>query len=95
MTNNVARKLIFIVVITVAALLSGSSSSNLRLAAAGQTSRLQPNTLCARDERIIFSCQVRNIVLDCRPKLNWNIRRSAPAPSRSFNICITFARASI
>lgn len=59
MSNNALRKLIFIVVITIAALLSGSSSSNLRLAAAGQTSRLQPNTLCARDERIIFSCQVR------------------------------------
>jgi hypothetical protein len=39
--------------------MSVSSSSNVHFAAARQVSKLQPNSLCARGERIIFSCPIR------------------------------------
>jgi hypothetical protein len=53
------RTLKFVVVLAITAFLGGSNSRDVSIAAAGQTNKLQPNSLCARDERIIFSCPVR------------------------------------
>jgi hypothetical protein len=49
---------IFIIILMAAISFGSRSSDNLGTAKAFQTA-LQPNSLCARDERIIFSCPVR------------------------------------
>ena len=59
LTNDAMRKLVFVIGLTIAAFLSGSSSHSEPTAVLAQTNRLQPNSLCARDERIIFSCPIR------------------------------------
>ena len=51
------RILIVIVVLALASLSAGSSG--VRTADAIQTNNLRPNTLCATNERIIFSCPVK------------------------------------
>jgi hypothetical protein len=48
-----------------------SAANNLNLAVSAQPNSLQPNTLCAKDERVIFSCPVKRpakIVSVCASK---------------------------
>jgi hypothetical protein len=51
------RKLTFIMVLLIAAI--SSVAPNANQSAAAFQPPLQPNSLCARDERIIFSCPVK------------------------------------
>lgn len=59
-------RILFLIILTTLGLITSNSNS-----AAPQPAKLQPNTLCARDERVIFSCPLRRpakIVSVCAAK---------------------------
>jgi hypothetical protein len=63
-------KLIFLLAILVVSV-AGSSVNDSVISASAQAGQLQPNTLCAKDERVIFSCPVKRpakIVSVCASK---------------------------